>query len=132
MKKNILLILYGIIIMAAISAPARSEEIVSFDTQQLIAQWQRTDGPYVIDISKVKQDGTIDAAYYNPKPINVSQASFMEENGELSIAIELRDVGYLGSTYALTYSSKNDALIGEYFHAGLKRTFNVIFLRNKD
>lgn len=120
------------IIIAAASDPVRSEEHAPPDTQQLIAQWQRTDGPYLVDIRKINQDETLDAAYYNPNTINVSRALLTKKNGQLNIFIELRDRGYSGSTYTLTYLPKNDTLAGEYFQAGMKRTFDVIFLRRKN
>lgn len=132
LKKNILLLLCSIVIIAAVSSPVWSEEPTQPDAQQLIAQWQRADGNYLVDIKQIDKNGTLSAAYYNPKSINVSRAMFMIKNGLLKIFIELNDTGYPGSTYTLTYVSKNDTLVGEYFHAGISQSFDVVFLRKKD
>jgi hypothetical protein len=42
--------------------------------EKLEGRWRRADGGYVLDIRKVRPDGAIDAAYLNPRPINVSKA----------------------------------------------------------
>jgi hypothetical protein len=41
---------------------------------KLVGQWMRTDGGYILDIREVMPGGEVDIAYYNPRPINVSQA----------------------------------------------------------
>ena len=44
------------------------------DFAALKGRWFRTDGDYVVEIQNVGADGQMQAAYYNPKPINVSRA----------------------------------------------------------
>ena len=43
--------------------------------KKLIGQWLRMDGSYVIAINKIGEDGKLEAAYYNPSPIHVEQAT---------------------------------------------------------
>ncbi len=128
------IIIMSIFFISEISVAVDSSSVgqVQDNAKRLIGAWQRQDGNYTIDIHEILKEGGLGAAYYNPKPINVSRAMYMERDGILNIFIELRDTGYPGSTYTLTYSSKNDSLAGVYFHAGLNRTFDVIFLRKKD
>jgi hypothetical protein len=44
------------------------------DFLALTGRWFRTDGSYVIEIRSVDPGGRMQAAYYNPNPINVSAA----------------------------------------------------------
>ena len=97
----------------------------------LKGRWVRRDGGYTIVIKSVDPSGTIDATYSNPKPIGVSKAEVSADAGALNVFLELRDQGYLGSTYTLTYDSKCDCLLGIYFHAVLQQKFGVIFQRVK-
>jgi hypothetical protein len=73
----------------------------------------------------------MDAAYYNPRPINVSKAQATQEAATLKVFIELRDTGYPGSTYTLIYDPKNDRLGGVYYQAAMGQRFDVIFVRSK-
>jgi len=117
---------------AALSgAKDSAEEKFQTDVTKLIGRWQRPDGDYVIDIRKILDNGKLDAAYYNPGPIHVSRAMFLQTKDALKIFVELRDKGYPGSTYTLTYGSKDDVLTGDYFHAGMNRIFKVMFFRKK-
>ena len=75
--------------------------------------------------------GKMDAGYFNPRPINVSNAQATKESGKIKVFIELSDVGYPGSTYTLTYESKEDVLRGVYYQAAMKQSFDVHFARMK-
>ncbi|MHC4131973.1 MAG: hypothetical protein ACYSR3_08290 [Planctomycetota bacterium] len=99
------------------------------DLQSLAGKWVRTDSPYMIEISEVGEDGTLQAGYYNPRSINVSATKAENKNGKLEVYIELRDTGYPGSNYTLNYNPVNDALEGIYFQAALQQKFNVVFMR---
>ena len=79
----------------------------------------------VINIKKFNKNGSLDVTYYNPKPVNVSRSMFMQKNSELKVFIELIDKGYPRSTYTLNYDQKNHALLGDYFHAGMNKTFKT-------
>jgi len=95
----------------------------------LVGRWVRTDSPYVIEIRGVGRDGNMEAAYFNPRPINVSRAMARRESGELQVFVELRDVNYPGATYNLAYNRSQDALQGIYFQPALGQGFDVSFAR---
>ena len=44
------------------------------DLGRLKGRWLRPDGGYVLEIRDVDAGGTIEAAYLNPRPINVARA----------------------------------------------------------
>jgi hypothetical protein len=73
----------------------------------------------------------MDAAYLNPRPINVSKAQATREGATVRVFVELRAPNYPGSTYTLTYDSKRDELYGVYYQAVEGRTFDVVFARIK-
>jgi hypothetical protein len=98
-------------------------------TEKLPGKWLRTEGGYVIEIRSVASDGTMDAGYYNPRPINVSEAKVTQDKDRLNLFIELRDTNYPGSTYTLEYDRDNDVLRGIYFQALQKQSFPVTFVR---
>ena len=91
----------------------------------------RSDGGYVLEFREVHEGGSIKAAYFNPRPINVSQAVWAFRGGKIALLVELRDVNYPGSTYNLEYDAKSDRLKGTYFQAVERQTFDVQFMRAK-
>jgi hypothetical protein len=102
----------------------------SFDSaRRLVGRWQRTDAGYVIDIGHVDRNGAVEAAYFNPNPIHVSQARVSDDEGGLDLFIELMDVGYPGATYQLRYSPEHDVLVGLYYQPTAGQTFEVAFKR---
>lgn len=102
----------------------------SADKNLLAGDWVRTDVSYLIKISKVNEDGTLEAQYFNPKPINVGNANWEESHGNLTITVELRDVNYPGSKYTLHYFPDRDVLAGDYYQAVQGLNFYVEFVRN--
>jgi hypothetical protein len=98
---------------------------------KLVGRWVRPDGGYVIDIRNAGADGTLQVAYFNPRPIHVSRAKATQKEGEIQILIELRDAGYPGATYALRYNAKHDVLAGLYHQPAVGQTFDVAFVRMK-
>lgn len=109
------------------SSEQASAQKPNFD--QLLGRWLRPDGGYIIEIRKVDSTGKMEAAYFNPRPINVSRAAASRKEGKTQIFIELRDQGYPGSTYSLTHDSKRDVLTGQYFQAAIGQVFEVAFVR---
>jgi len=101
----------------------------SFDV--LRGRWQRPDGGYILQIRTIDAGGKIDAGYFNPLPINVSRAEATQEGGKMKVFVELRDTGYPGSVYNLTYNPKEDVLMGVYFQAAVQQNFDVFFTRMK-
>ncbi len=103
----------------------------SADKNLLVGDWVRTDASYLIKIIKLNMDGTLEAQYFNPKPINVGKANWEENHGNLKIIVELRDVNYPGSTYTLSYLPDRDVLAGDYYQAAQGLNFYVEFARRK-
>jgi len=101
------------------------------DLQRLDGRWVRPDGGYRLELRNVEADGSLSAAYYNPRPVRVLRAFASKKENTISVFVELRDVNYPGSTYSLQYDPATDRLQGTYFQAVEKRTFDIVFLRAK-
>jgi hypothetical protein len=101
------------------------------DFMALKGRWVRTDGGYVIEIQSVDPGGQMQAAYYNPNPINVSRAQATRSGAAVTVFIELRAPGYPGSTYTLIHDPKSDTLKGIYHQATLQQNFEVVFIRGR-
>ncbi len=86
-------------------------------------------GGYVLELKEIRKDGTLEAAYFNPRSINVAKAQVQRKEGQVTVFIELRDANYPGSTYNLRYDPKSDRLVGTYFQAVYGQTYNIEFLR---
>lgn len=118
------------------TVPAMPQESVAapevkagFDS--LKGRWLRPDGGYVIEIREIDNDGKMVAAYFNPRPINVSRAEASQEGTTTTVFIELRDTNYPGATYTLAYEPQSDQLKGIYFQPALQQSFDVVFVRMK-
>lgn len=103
--------------------------INKIDKTRLIGNWIRTDSNYQLRILEVSSNGTLQAQYFNPRPINVGKANWEESYGNLKIIVELQDVNYPGSTYKLNYLPDRDMLAGEYYQAVEGQTFYIEFSR---
>ena len=99
------------------------------DFKVIIGEWVRPDGGYVLRVRAIKPDGSVDAGYYNPREINIAEAKVSLWKGLVKLFIKLQDKGYPGSTYKLYYYAEKDALVGFYYQAQLKQTFEVAFTR---
>jgi len=99
------------------------------DLQQLVGRWQRPDGGYVLEVRGVAEDGTVEAAYFNPNPISVSVAQASSWRGMASLFVEFDDINYRGSTYQLALDPERGILHGTYYQAALGQTFEVVFVR---
>lgn len=98
------------------------------ETGDLIGKWVRPDGGYSLQIVGFK-DSTVDAAYFNPNPINVSETQWKIQDGYVYLYVLFDDVGYEGSYYSLGYLPEKDILMGFYYQAALKQKFEVYFER---
>ena len=78
------------------SSPLGASTATPTNLKKLVGRWVRPDGGYVIHIRNVHADGKLQATYFNPRPIHVSQARVTQKEGEIQILIELRDAGYPG------------------------------------
>jgi len=114
---------------AGLSAPKASIPTPSERFQKLRGRWRRPDGGYIIDIRSVDAQGNLQAAYFNPRSIHVSQARASQKEGKVHIFIELTDTGYPGATYTLTFDLERDVLTGLYFQPTAGRNFDVLFSR---
>ncbi len=130
---TVLMLGAGILLLAACevgpkqdSAPSASD---SPNPQRLLGAWVRPDGGYVLEISRVHSGGKLEVAYLNPRPIRVATAELKQEGREMGVFIELRDRGYPGSYYELTYNAKDDLLVGNYFQAAQQTFYEVVFVR---
>jgi len=99
------------------------------DPLQVVGRWMRTDGGYVLELRNPTFDGRLVAAYFNPRPINVSRSGWVLKDDNLLVLVELRDQGYPGSTYTLAYQQDTDRLVGIYFQAAAQQQFEVVFER---
>jgi hypothetical protein len=115
----------------ATNAPASNAGVTSSALVKLKGKWRRPDGGYVIEIKSVEPGGKMDAAYFNPQPINVSRAQAAEEGATVKVFIELRGANYPGSTYTLFYDGVVDQLKGIYYQAAMQQQFEVFFERLK-
>ncbi|MCH6575080.1 MAG: hypothetical protein IH795_07740, partial [Bacteroidetes bacterium] len=110
----IILVVVLIILFTNTTGDTLQSSRKSADIKLLVGDWVRTDASYLIKIIKVNEDGTLEAQYFNPKPINVGSATWEERHGSLTITVELRDENYPGSTYTLSYLPDRDAFAGDY------------------
>ncbi len=101
----------------------------SFD--RIVGRWLRPDGGYILEIQSADTSGKLKAAYFNPRPINVSQARATQKDDKTRIFIELRDTGYPGATYNLIYNPQQDMMAGVYFQPTVNQNFDVIFVRQQ-
>jgi hypothetical protein len=111
----------------ATNARSSSEALPAFE--KLKGRWLRAEGSYIVEVRSVEPGGKMDAAYFNPRPINVAKAEALKDGDTVKVFVELRDVNYPGSTYALTYQPATDRLAGTYFHAVSGQNMDVEFSR---
>jgi hypothetical protein len=115
------------------AASVASAPIASSDgkpeVKRLVGNWVRPDGGYILGVRTVDSAGHVEAAYFNPRPIHVARASTSPVGNTMKLFIELRDEGYPGCTYDLTYNPEDDMLQGIYFQAQIQQRFDVVFLR---
>jgi hypothetical protein len=116
---------------ASAQAPSSSAVKATPAFEKLKGRWLRDSGGYTIDIRGVEPGGKMEAAYFNPKSIHVAKAEASQQGGVLNVFVELRDVNYPGSTYTLAYDAKSDRLVGRYYQAVARETFDVYFVRLK-
>ncbi len=124
LMKSILPLLMSTMLFVTV-APAQ----FGSDEKGILGRWVRPDGGYVLEIQEIGKDGSLKAAYLNPRPINIARAEIRRENDTIHIIVELRDVNYPGSTYFLQYEKSTQRLIGTYFQAVEKTTFSIEFVK---
>jgi hypothetical protein len=120
----------GQVVFAESGNPQKQTQVQT-DLQRLEGRWVRPDGGYILELREIKKDGSLMAAYFNPRPIKVFSAKWSRKKGKINLFVELRDVNYPGSKYNLQYEPGFDRLKGTYFQAVEKQTFNIEFVRAK-
>jgi hypothetical protein len=113
------------------TSPAAQSKGAEVGADRLVGRWVRPDGGYVLKIRSAQAGGRLEAAYLNPRSIKVARAEWRREEGRLLVFVELRDVNYPGSTYNLRFVPDKDRLVGAYYQAVQKQTFDVEFARQK-
>lgn len=99
--------------------------------KKLVGRWERPDGGYVLEIKNIDGSGKVEAGYFNPNPINVGSARATAAQSTVELFVELRDVNYPGSTYKLKYDPASDTLVGTYYQAVARETYDIFFNRMK-
>jgi hypothetical protein len=57
------------------------------DPAKLVGRWLRPDGGYILQLSEPRAKGELKAAYFNPRPINVSRAEWKHREGHLGVFV---------------------------------------------
>lgn len=113
----------------AAAAASASGPAPATDLDRLTGAWVRPDGGYVIVIKSVGPGGELQAMYFNPTPLPFAKAQASRDGAVIRAQFELRAGGYNGSTYTLRYDPATDRLVGSYYQAVAKQTFEVQFSR---
>jgi hypothetical protein len=99
--------------------------------RQLLGEWLRPDGGYVLSVTGIVKDGRAAVAYLNPRPIRVARAEARREGDLVGLFVEFADVGYPGSTYNLAYDAASGQLRGRYYQAVQRQQYEVVFVRQR-
>ena len=127
----VLLLVVGCLLSPLPSVAGSDPKADLKDELRIEGKWLRPDGGYVLELSEVKQAGTLRAAYFNPRPIHVAKAEWRTMGDHIQVFVELRDINYPGSTYTLIYDPDNDRFTGYYYQAALGQTYDVVFVRQR-
>ena len=101
------------------------------EVQRMLGRWLRSDGTYVLELRGADRSGIVQAAYFNPKSINVSRSIWLRGAEGTQVVVELNDTGYPGATYVLGLASDGDRLVGKYNQPQMGQSFDVEFIRQK-
>ena len=83
----------------------------------------------MLAVTDIASDGMATVGYFNPRPIRVGRAEARIEDETVGLFVELRDRNYPGSTYTLAYDAEGDQLVGIYFQALQRVSYDVVFVR---
>ena len=109
--------------------PEKAASAEKPDFKVIMGEWVRIDGGYVINVSSIKEDGSVDVGSSTPREIYVAEAKVSLWKGMVRLYIKLQDKGYPGSTYTLYYNAEKKGLAGFYYQAVQKQTYEVVFVR---
>lgn len=111
------------------NAPAATAAPV--DLNAVVGDWLREDGGYQLKLTRDASGKKLNAAYFNPNPINVSYCTATNDGGTMKMRVELNDTGYPGCVYTLVHDRTNDRLLGTYYQAAMGETYEVMFVRTR-
>lgn len=114
---------------SAVAAKATPTATVPEGVKKILGRWVRVDGGYVLELRNPDVSGALEGGYFNPKPIKVSRAIWMQGGQGLQVVVELNDVGYPGATYVLSHDAQNDRLVGQYTQPAMQQSFDIEFIR---
>lgn len=97
---------------------------------EIVGEWLRPDGNYVLILEKFSPDSTVVARYLNPRPIHISETRWKTQDGYIYFYIKFDDEGYPGSYYSLGYLPEEDKLYGIYYQVMMRQQYEVEFVRN--
>jgi len=129
-KKRIILLLAIMILIPVIwffFLKNVGEETVS---EKLTGKWLRSDGDYTLEIKAVNENGTLNAAYFNPKQIELGRTEWMMYKNKLHVLVELKGP-YVLSNYQLVYDEETKRLHGTFFQAVEQETYSIYFEKAK-
>jgi hypothetical protein len=98
----------------------------------LVGWWLRHDQSYMMVLDAIADDGSAEARYFNPAPVNVSKAEVWLDDDLIRLRLELTDRHYPGNYYELGYVPDRDTWVGLYHHLGKEETYEVYFVRFED
>jgi hypothetical protein len=133
-RRNLLAgVFVGVFFLTLANAETNNAEhnVSKIDEHRIIGRWVRTDGGYILEFKEIGKDGVLKAAYFNPNSINVYQAKIQNSKSAITVFVELRDINYPGSTYNLIYEPETDRLLGTYFQAVERVTYDIEFVRSR-
>jgi hypothetical protein len=113
------------------AVPETREADAPAEYRPLLGEWVRPDGGYVLAVTDIAADGEATVAYFNPRPIHVERAEARMEDDTTGLFVELRDRNYPGSTYTLRHDAQGDQLVGVYFQALQRASYDVVFVRRR-
>ncbi len=116
---------------AAKADPAAADPGAPAEVQRMLGRWLRSDGTYVLELRGADRSGIVQAAYFNPKSINVSRSIWLRGAEGVQVVVELNDTGYPGATYVLGLAADGDRLVGKYNQPQMGQSFDVEFIRQK-
>ena len=94
--------------------------------EKLTGKWIRDDGDYTLDIESVNENGTLNASYFNPKPIELGRTEWMMYKNKLHVLVELKGP-YVLSKCQLVYDAESKKLNGTFFQAVEQETYPIFF-----
>jgi len=98
---------------------------------RVVGRWSRSDTSARLEIRGVRDNGLLDALYYNPHAVHIETAAAKQERNYVRVYVKLQDPSDPGSTYRLNYDPQLDSMRGDYYDAVARQMSDVTFTRSK-